>query len=114
MGIQPEKFEHIQLDKLSEIRDREINDQNMIDDFSELPTEKKSTQRPRLYSGCIQKSTSGTSDGTDESRDNSLILKRESSTSMHSKGYFCLAVVFGMMCASSITNNGTSDGQFKE
>lgn len=81
----------------------------MIDDFSELPTEKKSTKRPRLYSGCIQKSTSGTSEGTNESHE-SLILKRESSTSMHSKGYFCLAVLFGMMCASSLTNNGTSDG----
>jgi len=34
---------------------------------------------------------------------------------MHSKGYFFLAVVFGMMCASSyVANNGGSDGTFKE
>lgn len=87
---------------------RDTDDQE-IDDFSELPTEKKSVKRPRLYSGCIQKSNSQTSEGTNESLD-SLILKRENSTSMHSKGYLRLAVLFGMMCASSITNNGTSDG----
>lgn len=91
---------------------RESDDEQM-DDFSELPGEKKSAKRQRLYSGCIQKSNSQTSEGTNESLD-SLILKRDNSSSIHSKGYLCLAVLFGVMCASSLTNNQTSDAQFKE
>lgn len=84
-----------------------------MDDFSELPADKKSPKRQRLYSGCIQKSNSQTSEGTDESIE-SLVLKRENSTSIHSKRYLCLAVLFGVMCASSLTNNTPVDTQFKE
>lgn len=98
------------MDKISAVRD---SDDERMDDFSELPEEKNNTKRQRLYSGCIQKSNSNTSEGTNESLD-SLILKRDNSSSIHSKGYLALAVLFGVMCASSLTTNQTPDAQFKE
>lgn len=48
--IERENFPKIELDKMSGIRDQE--DQQM-DDFSELPSDKKNSKRQRLYSGCI-------------------------------------------------------------
>lgn len=44
---------------------------------------------------------------------NVFVLKRDSSSSVQSKGYLFLAVVFGMMCCSSymgttLENNSTS------
>jgi hypothetical protein len=99
------------LDKVSNTK--EPMDQLMADDDFEYSNKKTNMKRPRLYSGCIQKSTSGTSEGTIESQD-TYVLKRDSSSSMHGKGSFFLAVVFGMMCASSLANNGSSDGKFKE
>jgi hypothetical protein len=53
--IQRERFENIHLDKMSAARQ---SDDEQMDDFSELPCEKKSAKRQRLYSGCIQKSNS--------------------------------------------------------
>ena len=109
--IQRERLDNIHIDKMSAMRD---SDDEQMDDFSELPTEKKTMKRQRLYSGCIQKSNSQTSEGTNESLD-SLILKRESSSNIHSKGYLGLALLFGVMCASSLTNNQASEAaQFKE
>jgi hypothetical protein len=92
---------------------RDFAEDQPMDDFNEIPTEKKCVKRQRLYSGCIQKSNSQTSEGTDESIE-SLVLKRENSTTIHSKRYLCLAVLFGVMCASSLTNNSSQDTQFKE
>lgn len=79
-----------------------------MDDFSELPLPSNTPKRQRLYSGCIYKSSSQTSEESNETFD-SMILKRETSNSMHSKGYLCLAVLFGIMCASSLSNSSASD-----
>ena len=48
-------------------------------------------------------SQSTTSDNHTE--DNVYVLKRDSANSAHSKGYFFLAVFFGMMCGSSYMSN---------
>jgi len=101
----------MQLDKVSNTK--EPMEHLMADDYVEYTNNKANMKRPRLYSGCIQQSTSGTSAEGSESHD-TFVLKRDGSSTMHSKGYFCLAVLFGMMCASSFANNGSSDGSFKE
>lgn len=85
----------------------------MAEEYADYTTKKsKSHKRQRLNSGKLIKndqsySYSTTSDvHTDES--NVFVLKRDSNSSAHNKGYFFLAVFFGMMCGSSYmsTNQG--------
>jgi hypothetical protein len=53
--IQPEKYDDMLLDKMSNTK--ENMDQLMADDCFDQSYNKTNMKRPRLYSGCIQKST---------------------------------------------------------
>jgi hypothetical protein len=86
----------------------------MAEEYADYAKTRKN-KRARLNSGCI--STANSNESQDVDIENILVLKRDSQNSMHSKGYFFLAVVFGMMCCSSYVQNNSKiqsgDGGFK-
>lgn len=81
----------------------------MAEEYADYAKARKN-KRARLNSGCF--STTNSNEEVD--MDNILVLKRENQ--IQSKGYFFLAVVFGMMCCSSYVQNNkiaSTDGGFK-
>jgi len=103
--IQPAKYDQCDDMLLDKRSTREPLEQLMAEEYADYSKNTHSChKRPRLYSGCIQTGTSATSEVTNESHE-TFILKRDQPGAMHSKGYFFLAVVFGMMCASSYVAN---------
>jgi len=85
----------------------------MAEEYADYAKNRKN-KRARLNSGCI--STANSNESQDVDMDNILVLKRDSQH--QSKGYFFLAVVFGMMCCNSYVQNNTKaiqsgDGGFK-
>jgi hypothetical protein len=117
--IKPESFESdVLLDRKAM---REPLEQLMAEEYADYAkfSKQHGNKRARLNSGCIMNSTSASSNQNDNSQeldiDNIFTLKRDQGSN---KGYFFLAVVFGMMCCSSYMNqNGpiapSDDGCFK-
>jgi cell division protein FtsB len=61
-------------------------------------------KKSRKGSGTFCKESSATSTDEDLTPENVLVLRREQ-TSNSGRGYFFLAVMFGMLCSSSLVNN---------
>merc|ERR1711981_23687 len=103
---------------------REPLEQLMAEEYADYAKYNKQngSKRARLNSGSIMNSTSASSNQNDKTHDsqdvdidNIFTLKRDQGSN---KGYFFLAVVFGMMCCSSYMNQNGSithndDGCFK-
>jgi hypothetical protein len=91
----------------------------MAEEYADYTSKKnRGSKRQRLNSGKLIKndqscSYSTTSDvHTDES--NVFVLKRDSNSSAHNKGYFFLAVLFGMMSGSSYISNNQGEAVIGE